>query len=219
MRVPDADQPFRSALEQLPTALEASFSALVAQGPLPLEGADVTRAILLRLSAFYEAQTRIKEFLAKRYSTSASDFFVETVTFYLKALVLTHGLNIEVESERQVRRARGAMRPDISLWNGDRCVACIECKTQLGWNRSGWEAQFLERERRLIADFTGAATYLVVLTADNWPGFGDNPQLGRKYFLLSNVWPTRIDFEDLASALVAPIEGLLRQICEIGRQR
>ncbi len=157
----------------MPTALEKSFASLVEQGPLPVEGIEVTRAILLRLAAYYEAQQRVKEFLGKRYAGPAADFFVETVAFYLRALVATHALDVEIASERQVRRSRGAMRPDISVWRGDRCLACIECKTQLGWNRHGWESQFLEREERLRADFTGASTFLVVLSAKNWPGFGE----------------------------------------------
>jgi hypothetical protein len=146
---------------------------------------------------------------------AAADFFVETITYYLKALVESHQLDVEVSAERQVRRARGAMRPDISIWRDDQCLACIECKTQLGWNRHGWEAQFVEREQRLLADFTHASSFLVVMTADNWGGFGDNPFLGEKYFLLSKVWPTNVDFNRLDESLIAPVEGLFARIVSL----
>lgn len=208
----DADKSFRDVLHRTPGALEESFASLIAQGPLPLEGIEVTRAILLRLSTFYEAQQRVKEFLGKRYVGPAADFFVETVAFYLKALIVTHALDVEVASERQIRRSRGAMRPDISVWKGDRCLACIECKTQLGWNRHGWEAQFVEREQRLLADFSAASTFLVVLSARNWPGFGDNPHVGKKYFVLSTEWPTAIEFDRLEDFIGTAIEPLLAQV-------
>jgi hypothetical protein len=216
MHLQDADSTYRNALLALPRALEASFADLVQQGPLPLEGLEVTRALLLRLSAFYEAQVGVDKFLNKLIRTAAADFFVETLAFYLKALVTTHQLDAEVAVERRLQRTRGSMRPDISLWRSDQCLACIECKTQLGWNRGRWEAQFLERERRLLAEFTGAPTFLVVLTGLNWGGFGDHPQLGVKYFLLlSDVWPTTIDLAQLDCIVSTPVEGLLARIAQL----
>jgi len=211
----DADAVFRDALLHLPEAMEEAYARLVALGPLPIKGTEVTRGVLLRMQAFYEAQWSIKEFLGKRYIGAAADFFVETVAFYLKALVATHQLNIEVSSERQVRRARGAMRPDISLWSEEKCLACIECKTQLGWNRHGWESRFNEREQRLLADHAGSKSFLVVLTARNWAGFGDNPLVGERYFVLSDVWPTNIDFGQLGEAVITPIEQLFERVVEI----
>ena len=160
--------------------LKHRSSSWLKQGPLPLDGLEVTHALLLRLSAFYAAQRNVDHFLDKRIRTAAADFFVETLAFYLKALVITHRLNAEVSVERVLQRKRGSIRPDISLWRGDTCVACIECKTQLGWSRDRWEAQFLEREQRLVAEFAGAPTFLVVLTGLNWSGFGEHEDLGQK---------------------------------------
>ncbi len=130
--VATGDDTFVRALARLPRALETAFDAVVAHGPLPTNGMEVTEAILRRMAAFYKANERIRDFLGKRYMAPAADFFVETIAFYLKALIETHQLNPQVASERQVRRARGSMRPDISLWQRDRCMACVECKTQLG---------------------------------------------------------------------------------------
>lgn len=211
-----ADEPYRSALLGIGSALEASFEQLVKQGPLPLDGLEVTHALLLRLSAFYAAQRSVDHFLDKRIRTAAADFFVETLAFYLKALVITHRLNAEVSVERVLQRKRGSIRPDISLWRGDTCVACIECKTQLGWSRDRWEAQFLEREQRLVAEFAGAPTFLVVLTGLNWSGFGEHEDLGQKYFLLlRDVWPTSVDFEQLESVVSTPIEALFSQVARV----
>ena len=177
---------------------------------------EVTRAMLRRVSAFYEAQRRMKLFLGKRYAVAAADFLVETLVFYLKALAVTHQLNVEIASERQIRRKRGAIRPDISIWQGDECLACIECKTQLGWKRHTWEAQFVEREQKLIAEFTGASTFLLVLTGLNWPGFGDHPQLGNKYFLLlRDIWPGDVDLDTLETRIDTPVEMLRGRVAQL----
>jgi hypothetical protein len=200
----------------MPSALVESYERVTERGPLPLDGMEITRAVLLRVSAFHEAQRAMKLFLGKRYAVAAADFFVETLAFYLKALAETHDLDFEVASERQIRRKRGAIRPDISMWRDDHCLACIECKTQLGWRRHNWETQFVEREQKLIAEFSGASTFLVVLTGLNWPGFGEHELLGRKYFLLlKDVWPGETDIEDLESHIETPIEGLFRHIKHI----
>jgi hypothetical protein len=216
VKVLEADEPFRNALLGVPDALEESFARLVEHGPLPLEGLELTRALLLRLSAFYETQKRVDRLLDKRVRSAAADFFVETIAFYLKVFITTHKLDGEVSVERVLQRKRGSIRPDISLWRHDRCVACIECKTQLGWNRERWEAQFTERERRLFEAFAGAPTFLVVLTGSNWPGFGDSPLLGLKYFLLlADAWPTNIDVNRLEGVVSTPIEGLFGQLAAV----
>ena len=173
MKSSPENDPFRDLWSSMPSALVESYERLRA-GPLPLEGIEVTRALLQRVSAFYGTQRAMKQFLGKRYAVAGADFFVEMLAFYLKALAETHQLDFEVASERQIRRKRGAIRPDISIWRDDRCLACIECKTQLGWKRHTWNDQFDDREARLIAEFTGASTFLVVLTGLNWPGLGDH---------------------------------------------
>ncbi len=217
MTTVDADAAFRDSIERLPGSLEAAFERLAAQGPLPLDGTDVTRAVLLRMSVFYRSQLRMMRYLDKRYMGAAADFFVETVVFFLKALARTHALDVDVEAERQVRRARGAMRPDISIWRADRCLAAIECKTQLGWKRHGWEAQFTDRESRLLSDHEDAGSFLLVLTAKNWGGFGTSAFLGEKYFVLANTWPASIDFDRMDEALITPIERLFDHVVKLAQ--
>src|SRR4051812_47124519 len=109
MNVDEADLVYRDALAGLPIALEASLSRLVEQGPLPLDGLAVTRALLLRMSAFYEAQKHLDTLLDKRIRTSSADFFVEALAFYLKAVVITHRLDAEVAVERVLQRKRGSI--------------------------------------------------------------------------------------------------------------
>lgn len=67
--------------------------------------------------------------------STASDFFVEAIIFYLKLILEKNKIDYEVHSERQIRQKRGAIRPDISVWKKDKVIAVLECKAQLGWNR------------------------------------------------------------------------------------
>lgn len=212
MSVERADELYRATLEQMPDALEQAFRDLVTTGPLPIDGNEVTRAILLRLRSYYQAQHRIKQFLGKRVIGAGSDYFVETVLFYLKALVETHQLGLQVVAERQIRLKRGVLQPDISIWKGDTVLAAVECKTQLGWDRHGWQSNFLQREQMLQREYPSARAFLLVLTTKNWGGFGHDPKLGNQYFALSRVWMEEIIPENMDDDIVTPIEGLMRAI-------
>ena len=155
---------------------EIKLNALVS-----LEKREITKAILLRMKAYYDTQNKIKEFLNKRYLPAASDFFVETITFYLKVIFDIKNVGLEVHSERQIRPKRGAIRPDISIWKNDEVVAIIECKTQLGWNRNKWEEDFQNRESKLKKEFPNANAFLVVMTSENWSGFPNgNKKVGEQ---------------------------------------
>lgn len=174
---------------------------------------DITKAILLRMKAFYDTNYKIKKFLNKKYAPVAADFFVETILFYLKLILYKYKSQYEVFSERQIKRHRGYMRPDISIWDNDKVITIIECKTNLGWNRNKWENDFITREIKLKKDFPEANAFLLIMTSKNWPGIPkDNINLGDKYFILSNVWPTRITNENFDSIIQTPIEGLFKKL-------
>lgn len=105
------------------------------------------------------------------------------------------------------------MRPDISIWDNDKVIAIIECKTNLGWNRIKWENDFIAREIKLKNDFPEANAFLLIMTSVNWPGIPkDNKNLGDKYFILSEVWPTRITYENFDSIIINPIEDLFKKL-------
>ena len=189
---------------------EIKLNALVS-----LEKREITKAILLRMKAYYDTQNKIKEFLNKRYLPAASDFFVETITFYLKVIFDIKNVGLEVHSERQIRPKRGAIRPDISIWKNDEVVAIIECKTQLGWNRDKWEEDFQNREFKLKKEFPNANAFLVVMTSENWSGFPNgNKKVGEQYFTLSSTWPTNISEDKIDDVIrnMNPIEDLFKKI-------
>ena len=180
---------------------------------ISFEEKDITKAILLRMKAYYDTQNKIKEFLNKRYLPAASDFFVEAIVFYLKVILEIENISLEVHSEKQIKQKKRAIRPDISVWKNNRIVAIIECKTQLGWNRDKWEEDFKKREHELKNEFPNAKAFLVVMTSKNWSGFpDDNKNIDKQYFTLSSEWPINISEYNLDNIIIDPIENLFKNI-------
>ncbi|MCA0454442.1 MAG: hypothetical protein LCI00_10745 [Chloroflexi bacterium] len=209
MRIEDYENNYRLSLDATQQFLEKAFVDISVGGELPLDSNQITRAILLRMRTFYLAQTKMKDRLKKRYVAPASDYFVEAIVFYLMLLNETFNLNIEVKSEFQIKKG---LRPDISIWRNEKLFAIIECKTQLGWSRSNWEQDFLDREVKIRSSFSNVRMFLLVLTEKNWSGFGDHHRLEKEYFVLSKIWPTEIIPENLDEIIKTRIEVLFQQI-------
>ena len=158
------------------------------------------------------------KYLNKRNIAPAPDFLVEAVAFYLKLLLQKRGKKLEVHSERKLGRERTSMKPDISIWKGDEVTAIIECKTNLGFNREGWEEDFRKRERRLKKLFPKAKAFLLVLSAINWPGFDVNDgRVGKQFFCLCSEGLRRIKKQPIESVIKNPIEKLFSQILKCSR--
>ena len=209
-RFTEADKEYRAVIEATGRTLPDALASARDAGSVDLTGTDITRAILLRLKAFFSAQAQIKEILQKRVATPAADFFVETVNFYLKVAFEQLAPSLCVMSEKKIIQHRNGLRPDISLWRGDKVVAAVECKTQLGWNRNGWLSEFEERENELHVFFPEAQLFQVVMTGSNWPGFGTDERIGKQFFVLLD------DIRNLEALdecnIVHPIKALVRAI-------
>lgn len=213
---PEVDAAYRSAIEAPGRELAAAFAA-ARQLPVDLSGDQLTRAVLLRLRSFFATQDVIKTALGKVYAASASDFFVETAAFFLQVSLEKLSPGLEIAAEKNIVRKAGSMRPDITVWRDGKVIAAVECKTQLGWNRDGWQQEFEEREKRLVEAFPGARLFLLVMTGSNWAGFGADQRAGRQFFvLLREIWPREFDeatmnlvvnrFEELVHAVVSHAE-------------
>jgi len=180
---------------------------------------EISKAILVRMCSWYGLQDNIKSFLNKRYITAGSDFFVETILLYLKIIFKIKNVGLEIHSERKIKKKKGAIRPDISIWKGEEVKAIIECKTQLGWNRYGWKKTFEGRERKLKSEFPNAKAFLVVMTSKNWPGFGEDENVGKKFFALYDIWPTDVDLNKNPDNYIKnPIEPLIESLISIAEE-
>lgn len=197
--------------------LVSLYEEIKSNASISLEKRDITKAILLRMKAYYDFQGKIKKFLNKRYLSAASDFFVETIVFYLKVIFDMEDIGLEVHSERKIRQKKRTIRPDISVWKNNKVVAIVECKTQLGWNRDKWEEDFKNRESKLKDEFPNAKAFLVVMTSKNWSGFPtDNKKVGEQYFTLSSIWPKKISLDKIDDVIMNPIEDLFKKIILCG---
>lgn len=189
------------------------YAEIVKSRDVDLNKEEVSKAMLIRLHSWYDFQREINNFLKKRKTMLGSDFFVETLLFYLKAIFEIFDVKQEIHSEKSIETALGVIRPDISIWKRNDVKAIIECKTQLGWNRHGWKEDFMRKERNLKSRFPNAKAFLVVMTSKNWPGFGDDENVGKKFFTLYNTWPLEIDPEgDLDEYILNSIEPLIRSL-------
>lgn len=200
------------ALRGRVSSIKLLYESLKQSGPLPIEGQEVTTSILLTLKTHYDVEHEIKTLLDKRIRGHAADVFVETLLLYVQVFFQTHGVGLTAVSEKSISRKRGSIKPDISIWQGEQLIAIIECKTNLGWNRQGWEKYLKERESSVHHLFPRAKCFLVVLTEVNWSGFGSDPRVGDQLFTLSAVWPTDVSLDCPGASIRNPIEPLLRQL-------
>ncbi len=205
---------YAQALDNLALALRSSYDQMKTMCAAEADF-SYSQAIANRLRAFYIAQWETKNFLGKKVAQAGSDFFVETILFFLKLFNDVNGLGLEITSELAIQRKRSAIRPDISIWCGSELLAVVECKTQLGWSRHNWKSDFENREQKLKEVFPNAKMFLVVMSSRNWPGFGDDLKVGEQLFCLLNVWPTELSIPPAQDALHTPIEDLFEQFAEL----
>jgi hypothetical protein len=200
------------ALDGLIPALRSSYEQMKLS--CSNSGFDYSQAITNRLRAFYLSQSELKYFLDKKVAQAGSDFFVETILFFLKLFNEVENLSFEIKSEQAIQRKRNALRPDITIWIGSKLIAVIECKTQLGWHRHEWDNHFRFRENKIKESFPDAQVFLVVMSGSNWPGFGDDPRVGTQLFCLlkSGIWPTFLSADYDENVLETRIEKLFAQL-------
>ena len=213
MSLLEFEKKYWESLDNQQKQLLSLYEEIKSNASISLKKKDITKAILLRMKAYYDVQDKIKKFLNKRYLSPASDFFVETIVFYLKVIFDIEDIGLEIHSERQISQKKGTIRPDISVWKNNKVVAIVECKTQLGWNRDKWEEDFKKRESKLKKEFPNAKAFLVIMTSKNWYGFpDDNKKVGEQYFTLSSTWPKNISQDKIDDVITNPIEDLFKKI-------
>lgn len=217
MKLQDIENDYIDAYKSQWECLENVFDISKNSVSIDFDSTDITLCLIQRLNAYYQTQNNIKGFLNKRYAAPAADFFVESVLYFLKLSLEVSKSNLEAHSERQIKRKRNAIRPDISIWKNDEVVSIIECKTQLGWSRTTWQRDFEKREGKLKSDFPEAEAYLLVMTGSNWGGFSEEHFCSGKYYcLLKDKWPTEIDINSTFNDIFTPIENLFKLIIKKG---
>jgi hypothetical protein len=212
------EEGFRDALHNAGLELEAAHEALMKQPWISLKGRQLTKAVLLRVGAFYALQEHAKRTLGTGAIGSGSSFFADSVYLYLKAVLASRQSVATVRSEQPVKGRGGIIKPDISVWCGNTCVAAIECKTQMGWTRGQWEQNFIARQEILSGQEPPAEVFLVSLTNRGGPKALENSELlGSRYFILARDWPTNKSETEIEPLIWTPIEGLFKRVVGLAR--
>ena len=139
--------------------------------PFDLSKTEITEAIIERMMAFWGFHVpNNKEILGRKVNTTAADFFTETCLLFLMSVLGQRGF--DVFSEKKLPGTQ--IRPDISIWKGNKLLAVIELKVSNGWRG----IQHLEDRENQIKEHHKKA-YFGVLSF--WNFFDADP----------NVWNTK----------------------------
>jgi hypothetical protein len=90
----------------------------------------ISEAIFFHLCKMKYAGWRHRVNFKRHRKHSISDFFQDTIAFYLKA-ALPSDYGIEIEPKK------GKTQPDIAVKWGNKYIFLIEVKTNIGWDRTG----------------------------------------------------------------------------------
>jgi hypothetical protein len=174
-----------------------------------------TKFILAWMRELGEFQTQFGKLFGRIKRPPKADEFTAAVAICLEQFLAARGLAGRVGSEETTHRAKGAKRPDISVYSlsGQR-VATVECKTNLGWTRKNWKDQIGKRTKQLRASCPSSESFFCILTRSNWDysEFERSPQCGKQWFCLSAVPVGRISDPVADSDILVPIEPMFLDI-------
>ena len=143
-------------------------------------------AVALRGRAVSDAVGRTRE-------PPLADVFTEGVALMMDGIVRAPEFahhRLKVASEKGVSiPGYKTLKPDVSVWSGAKLLSVVECKTNLGYARNGWQGPFEERASAFTRVGVPAdAVLMVVATETNWEGFpspSSDPRTGRQWITLA----------------------------------
>jgi hypothetical protein len=173
---------FAQAVEDLRQAFLLSEIDFSVAGSIDLKAQDATRLILGRLAAYERLDTYIKTRVQKHLRGSLDHVMVETIAFFLRSYLKQNGVTtLDVHAEKTLQ----SKRPDISIWKGQKAIASIEAKVQMGWGRSTVDVGFRKREQELLARGIPIDNqFTVVATQVNWER-SNAPEWGNRWLVLT----------------------------------
>lgn len=196
---------FRAAASGLATAFRSLNNEQV------LDSRIATKFILswMRDLTYYHKQ--FGELINRSKRPPIADDFTASVAIALREFLTARGHENSVYCEKPTHRSRGATRPDISVLDGrSQLLATIECKTNFGWNRKGWQIAFETRENALKKLFPNCTSYLCIMTKINWDSseLDKSNKLGTSWFCLCNDYIGRLRGAITDENIFTPIEPL-----------
>jgi hypothetical protein len=180
------NDPYTKALLELSNAAAESLAHAEAD-PVSVVYNEWTKLFVSRMHAHTRYNDVLKEYANKRVRGSLDHAMVETVAMQLKAYLRKIGrLDMVVHAEKTLPGT--GRRPDVSVWINERCVAVIECKVQLGWNRDNHERDFATRELALTsAGVPAGNVWHIVASQCNWSR-SNNPRWGDRWRVIGEEY-------------------------------
>lgn len=212
------EEAYCERLRYSPEGLNSHYNKVVEAINSGYRNNEITKAVLTRMREFYKAEDKEKEFLHYNVKQPAAYFFEKTVLYYTKAYMEAMHGRYEVAGQEKIKIKNGKdLVPDIIVKDKDKnIVSAIECKTQLGYDRYTWEKNFRKRENSLRSVSPNAKMFLLVLTKKNWDRefdkFQESEQYGKKYFCLTNLWPSCLSDPVKDDQILTPVEDLLKNL-------
>jgi hypothetical protein len=128
----------------------------------------------LRLQALSLSIDRYKE-------PPMADILTESMNMVLDAIIrnpLFHGCDLKVSSEKNyILKGGKYIKPDVGIWRKNSLVFALECKTNLGYDRSSWKSHFENRTAQYVnSGLKPSGVVWIVATETNWSGFPSNDQ-------------------------------------------
>lgn len=158
---------YTRALDEMHALIDITNAEYQTNPPLVTQ-CGWTHAFVQRMYAHTRLLDHLKVAANKSVRASLDHSMVETLSMLLTSYLRGIGRNdLVVHAERTIPRKR--VRPDISVWKGDACVAVVEAKVQMGWSRHNVEQSFIDREAELVAaGVPHANIWHVVASQCNW---------------------------------------------------
>lgn len=151
-----------------------------------LSKTEITDAIIERMNAFWHFNSQNNWGLLGRQSNPVSaDFFTETCLLFFKTYFEREKPGYSVYSEKDINPAKSKkpVKPDLSIWKGERLVAAVELKVSSGWKGREIDNHLVEREAQ-IKQYHPEAWFGVLAY---WNFFDPaSEHWGEKYFGLLN---------------------------------
>ncbi len=216
MGIIELEREYCKSISNQPKLLENHYTKILSEIEPEASNKVITKAILMRMREYYITQKKVSNFLGINVNPPQAYNFEQTVLFYLKAYIEKKRKGWKVYSNENIGEKGNTLRPlrpDISIFdNSNKLIAAIECKLQLGYNRYNWEEKFKKREADILEKYPKAKVFLLVLTEENWDGFRGNSNERKKYFCLTEKWPTKLPEDISDKCILNPIEELLEQL-------
>ena len=200
---------YRSAARQLHNAFSQLSDLEFSQSTV------ATKFILSWMRDLKQYHRDFGDLFNRRKRPPIADDFTASVAVCLNEFLRSRGIEHCVSSEETTHRHRNATRPDVSVRDSSgTLLATIECKTNFGWNRHGWQADHVDRSDALRLICPNCTTYLCVLTQKNWDSteLQNSEMFGTEWFCLCNENVGIIETPVPESVILTPIEPMFTNI-------